>query len=351
MEPRQTRNRQPQIDLLTNLQDDLSVLENTWQRKKISSPKAAKHLREIVQSVHTIAKAESFGEFETICIETLKRLNSVENKKTDLEKRQWALVSELIEHVKTSLRDATATAADVESRMGTWNAKSSTSGPADGSNGSSSDDLEESSPREEPQMSTSIHANAQELLQKAQEALVSGNGENAKELAMQAAEILAKLEAEEAKKKEKQLRSDLELAVHEEAEAEETLARIKEEMADSENEINQLTNRLSEADSSFKEQQKACQQFKEKIENIEAEITRLNEEHKTLVEQFQEALPARDAAERECVRLKKELEKLAPEMELITDSTSSAEQQLSQARERREILAAELDKVMAKIGA
>jgi chromosome segregation ATPase len=374
--------RRREVFLLNSLHDDLAVLESAWQKKKISPQKAAKHLNEIMQSVEAIAKTESLERFEMICAETRKKLDLVENKKAHLDKRHWALISELVELIKSSLNKGNGAAADAETRKEDSKAKPVAVIPANTSDEPPSMEppsieppsmeppsVESSSvesprvelpstetevdrklpPREENQMNKDLQANAKELLQRAQEALLSGNGENAKELAMQAAELISKLESEEAKKKEKGLRADFEFAVHEEAEAEETLTKIKEEMADSENEIHQLNEKFSEARTSFTEQQQTCQQVKEQIENVESEITRLNEERKTLLSQFQEALPARDAAERECLRLKVEVDKLTPEFELITDSARSAEDQLAKARQKREALEAELNKTVSKI--
>jgi len=349
---RKPEERRREIELLNNLQDDLAVLENAWSKKKISPQKAAKHLVEIIESVCGVARAGSMEQFERICIDIHKRLGRVQEKEEELGKRQWALISEMMELVKSSCDTGDSPEVDPRLWNESWGMGEAPLQTADDTNAPASADTENGLPfREEKQMSKTLRTSAKELLQKAQEALSSGNGESAKDLAMQAAELLAKVEAEEARKKEKSVRADLELAVHEEAEAEEALSKINEELTDRQNEVNQFNNKLSEARSSFTEQQSACQSIKEQVETIEAEISRLNEERKGLLEQFQEALPARDAAERECIRLKNALDKLTPELELILDSAKAAEDQAAKSRQKRELLAVELDNAMAKINA
>jgi chromosome segregation ATPase len=340
--------RQREIDLLDNLLDDLTVLEHAWHKKKVAPQKIVSHLIEILESIQAISRAETLEEFEKIAAEIRGKLNLVLNKKAKLEKKQWAMISELIELVKESLREKNAF---IEGAA--WDEKkpshTNETGRASEEAPSSENSGERIPPQEENHMDKSLQVNAQELLQKAQEALVSGNGEGAKELAMQAAELLAKIEAEEAKKKEKILRAELEDAAREEAEAEETFARITQEKSDREQEINALSNKLTDARSSFNEQQRACQNIKETVEKIESEISSLNEQRKKLLEQFQEALPARDAAERECNRLKKELDKFTPELELILDSANAAEAQLAKARQKKQTAEAQLESVSSKI--
>lgn len=200
-------------------------------------------------------------------------------------------------------------------------------------------------------MDETLHMDAKELLQKAQEALQLGNGDSAKELALKAAELISKIEVEEAQKKEKHLRDDLELAIHEEVEAEETYEHLKQEMADRNEEFSALNSRMTDAQSSLEEQQHACSKIKEEIEKTEAELARLQGEYKRLREQFQEALPARDAAERECVRVKGQLQNLQPEMEVLTDSLAAAESQLEKARQKRTEKEAALGKILQRISA
>jgi predicted nucleic acid-binding Zn-ribbon protein len=338
--------RQREIELLNNLQDDMAVLENAWKAEKISPKKTVSHLSEIVESVYAIARAESLEYCENVCADIRETLNLIQYKKRKLEASVWTSIAELMRLTKTSLQEEGP--AEIDPPSCKDNGRPAPAADSDNGQNDAAAHEHTQPPQEEIQMNKSLQTNVKELLQKAQEALNSGNGENAKQLAMQATEMLAKMEAEEARKKEKTLRGDLEIAVHEESEAEETFARIVEEKTDREKELNQLNTKLSEGRSTFNEKQQACQQVKEQVEKIEAEIASLTEQRKNLLEQFQEAFPARDASERECLRLKKELDKLTPDLELILDSFTSAESQLEKTRQKRLALEEELDKLSAK---
>ncbi|RJP17682.1 MAG: hypothetical protein C4520_15835 [Candidatus Abyssobacteria bacterium SURF_5] len=341
--PQEERRRE--VELLCNLQDDMAVLENGWQKKKIPPPKAVSHLCEILESIRAITRAESLDQFENVCIELEEKLTLVQNKKEKLEKHQWTLVSDLIQRVRESLELEESEIIDLTSD---WTAPPAC--PEGARNGDSPATNNHQTPAlEEDQMNKPLQTDAQELLRKAQEALISGNGEMAKDLAMQAAGVLAKIEAQEAQKKEKGLRADLEMAVHEEAEAEEAFNRINEELSDRAKEVDQLNAKLAEADSSFTQHQQLCQQIKEQVEKIEAELASLGQQRKNLLEQFQEALPARDAAERECARLKNDLEKLKPELDMIKESAGAAEAQMAKARENKKSLETQIDRLAARV--
>jgi DNA repair exonuclease SbcCD ATPase subunit len=351
--------RQQEVDFLNNLKEDLCVLENSWKKKKLHRKKVIKHFIGIVDSILEIAQSESFEPFEPICADVRDFLVSVASGKAELEQNFWSMTLELMDVLIDSLREGAVAFANLEEWQSRWWAdasseKSREQDPSGGFNPQDSpleevDDNVEAFGREENEMGETSQMDAKELLQKAQEALSSGNGDNAKELALKAAELIARLEADEAQKREKQLRADLETAAHVEAEAEETLKHLKEEFDEREQELAPMRNRLAEAQASFETQQRTCQELKAQIDETEAELESLEEKHKLLLDQLQEALPARDAAERERSKLGMEMERLGPEVETITDSVNAAESQLAKTREKREEIEAELEKLAEKI--
>ncbi len=355
--------RQQEVDFLDNLKEDLGVLENSWNKKKLSRKKVVKHFIGIVDSILEIAQSESFEPFEPVCAHIREFLMSVAGGKAELEQSFWSMTLELMDILRDSLRDGAVALADLEEWRSGWWADAPPQGsqqedptgdfdlresPLQESPPEEVDDNVEALGREEDEMGETSQMDAKELLQKAQEALSSGNGDNAKELALKAAELIAKLEAEEAQKREKGLRDDLEMAAHVEVEAEETLKHLVEELDERERELTPMRNRLADAQASFETQQRACHQLKTQIDETEAELQSLEEKHKRLLDEFHEAMPARDAAERECSKLETEMERLAPEVETISDSVNAAETQLAKARKKREEIEAELEKLTQK---
>jgi predicted nucleic acid-binding Zn-ribbon protein len=341
------------MELLDNLIEDLHVLKNSWRFARQTPDKIARHFTGIVGSALHVARENEL--LEPLCGDLETFVKGVTDDGATIKELHWQLIFELMDLVRDSLQGGSVNSDALEqwkSRMeeaqpatpapATRPAFSlQTEGPMNG----------DSTVEEEYHMEGSVRSDVEQLLQRAQEALAGGNSEDAKEFALHAAQLIAKVEAEEAKKKEKTLRTDLEMAILEESEAEETLRHIQEEMNDRTQEIVSLNDRLSEAQASFEQRSRTCQELKSQIDQTETELASLRKKHKDLLEEFQQALPARDAAERECSRLKEQFDKLAPETQTIEDNLKAAEGQLARARQKREHIETQLEKVASKISA
>ena len=349
------------IAFLNNLKEDLHVLENSWRKKKPNRKKVLKHFVEILDSILDIARTESLEQFESILSEMRSHLTNSASVEADFEKQPWGPMSEIINLLMQAILEGVVPTSELEACRSRWDGGSASQESAnDGPSGDpghaasppqAAHEETELSAREEEEMTHAKKADPNKLLQKAQQALLSGNGESAKELALRAAEMIAEQEAEEAARKSKILRADLEVATHLEAEAEETLRHVTEELAEREQEAASLTNRLGENESFLEERKHSHEEIKEQIENVEAELAALKEKHRQLLEQFQEALPARDAADRECVRLNAELEKVKSGIADLQQSSEEAESQLTQTRQQKQEIEAKLEKLLEKIPA
>jgi uncharacterized coiled-coil DUF342 family protein len=348
-----------EIDLLENLREDLRVLENSWKRGKLDRKKVIRHLIEIVDSILDVARYESLDPFEAACVEVKKHLMSAAKGRTDFEERLWSLISELAGLVRESLDEGEIAFAGFEGWRSRWSveAPSERTAKHDASDKQSSPVLSAHVPtngtslhiQEGDEMRDSIRTDPKDLLQKAQEALLSGDGASAKEFALKAAELIARLETEEARKKEKLLRAEFEKAARTESDAEETFKHLKDEMTERDRELAALATRMAEAQASFEERQRTSQEIKEQIDGTEAEIAALKEKHKELLTKYQETLPARDAAQREMTRAKTNLDKLNSEVGMMRETVNDAESQVTRARQKREGLEAELHKQQEKV--
>ncbi|UCD56215.1 MAG: hypothetical protein JSV16_10285 [Candidatus Hydrogenedentota bacterium] len=345
---------QQAVALLNNLKEDLQVLENSWNSEKPHRKKIFKHFIAIVDSILGIARAESLEPFELACAEVRYFLASVAKGKADLEESSWTLTSELMDLLHDSLREGAVPVAGLEEWQSRWRGEPVSHSlakqqPGGGSNHSVSPSQvargnAESLAQEKDEMVETEKFDPEELLREAQKALSSGNGENAKELALKAAEQIARREAEEEKKKKQKLLStDLEMAIHVESEIGETIKHLQEETAKKDQELTALQNRLSEAQTSFEERERECQETKEQIDKTEAELASLKDRHQHLLDRFQETLPARDAAERECSKLKTEFEKLGSEVSALRHSLNDTEDKYAHARKKKEEIETELE--------
>ena len=350
-----------EVVFLNNLREDLHVLESSWGRKRLNRKKILRQLIDILDSVLDIARGESLEPFEAALEEVRTCLTSSTGKKSDIEKQPWDVMSEIMDLLTQSIREGAVPVGALEACRSRWNGESASreatsEEPAgdfshpDPSYQAAGGEAE-SSAREEDEMANTDQTDPKKLLQKAQQALLSGNGESAKELAFKAAELIAKQEAEETERKREILKADLEVAAQLEAEAEEAFRHIKEHVTERQQEIDALTAQISENESSLEERKHAHQQIKDAIESAEAELAALKEKHQQLLEQFQEALPARDAAERERVRLKSELEKAENEIVALQEGFEEAEHQLTQTRQQRQEIEAKLEKLAEKVPA
>jgi len=346
-----------EVVFLNNLKEDLQVLENSWRKRRPNRKKILKHFIEILDSILDIARAESLEPYEDILGEVRSQLTSDASKRGDSEDQPWGQMWEIIDLLTQSLRDGAVPTAALEACRSRWNEQSNV--PDSGGEEPSGDsDHPVSSPEtahgevesseQEEEMSRTDQADPNNLLERAQQALLSGDGENAKELALKAAEIIARQGAEEAEKKRELLKADLDVATQLEAEAEETFRHIKEQMTEREQETGTLANSLAENESALEERKRVHREIKDQLESTEVELAALKEKHGQLLEQFQEALPARDAAERECTRLRTELEKAESEVAALRESSTDAENQLTQARWQKQEIEAKLEKLMEK---
>ena len=342
------------LKFLDNLKEDLRVLETSWRNKNLKSARVVHHFIEIIDSLSEMARIEAIESAGVICASLREYLASVAAGKADLGDRSWATASDLIDLLADSLREGDVPFAGLENLKTRWRREAECSEPplADASSDSDSPNAvsadAESPKLEENEMSENNGTDPKELLQQAQEALLSGQGESAKELALKAAELIAQGEAEEVRQKELGLRADLENIISEESEVERSLSSTKEMIADREEDLGKLTERLSKAQAAFDERESACKQIREDIEKTEAQMASIKEKHKELLDLFQEVLPARDAAERECTKIKAEYGELPAETESMRDSMQDMEHRLEQIRQKKSNLEAELEKLAEK---
>jgi uncharacterized phage infection (PIP) family protein YhgE len=345
---------QQDLKYLDNLKEDLQILETSWRNQNLKPKRLVRHFQEIMDSLSEIARVEAIESAGVVCASLKEYLASVAAGNTNLRERAWATTADLIDLLADSLREGNVPHAGLENLKTRW--KEETNGeelpdkdvsteavhaeesPLVVPNGAQAHNLEEN------EMSPNNGSDAKELLQKAQEALLSGQGEDAKALALKAAELIAQGEVEERKQKELSLRTDLENIISEESEAEQSGIHIKEKIAESEETLNELTERLSKAQSTLDEREAACRKIRDDIEQAEAQMAAMKEKHKELLDQFQEVLPARDAAERECTKIKAEYGELPLEIESLRDRMQDMDHRLEQIRKRKTDAEAELEK-------
>jgi len=352
-------NERQDVKLLKRLKEDLRVLETSWQNKSLHAKKVLRHFLEIVDSISEIARVESIEPAEVVCDDLKEYLAWVADGRASLGERSWMTALELIDLVSDSLGNGSAASDSLEKLITRWKeetapmvspAKEPPKAP--GLQASPSWETFSNSKMpgvEEDDMSEIRETNAQELLQKAQEALSSGDGEGAKELALKAAEIIAKAETEERQKREKDLRNALEKTTREESEAEQSLNHTMEAIGKREEGLNLLTERLSQAQSALDGREAACKEIRGEIDEIETEMASIKEKHKQLLDRLQEVLPARDAAERECAKIKAEYGNMPDETENLRDKKQELEHQLELIRKQKAETEAELVKLSEEI--
>jgi DNA repair exonuclease SbcCD ATPase subunit len=336
-----------EIKFVNTLKEDLNTLGHSWQNKNLDGKKVVKHFLEILNSLSDIAEGDSF---EPAFAELEEYLGSVRSGKADLWEGAWNLTGELMDLLCDSLREgsvATDSMQELHSRiMQETHARITAdqkTADASGSDGAKTLD------QEEKQMADDTRIDPKELLAKAQEALLSGEGENAKEFALKAVQLIAEVETEEAKKREKALRTDLDSLVHEEAEAETFLSETREKTAQMEEELAAFNKRLADAESAFEKRESECREVKKEIEDAEAEMNSLKEKHKELKSRFQEVLPARDAAQRECSKIRGEAGEMPSEVEVLKESLQEAEGRLEEIRKRKPEIETEMAKLAEKL--
>lgn len=350
---KQTEDRE-ELKLLKNLKEDMRILQNSWKKKKLRRKKTLKHFIGIIDSVANIARSESLEPFETACAEMKAQLKSVADGKADFEENLWSQTSDLMDSIGDTLRNgsqadngheeepiAEESAAEKESD----NQHNTDVPPAPAVDGD--DPIAE----EEKEMIAPNQIDPQQLLQEAQDALLSGDGENAKALALKAADLIAQIAIEEAKQEEKRLRTNLERLVHEEYEAEETVRQLREDLDEREKELSSIQDRMAEAQTSLDERDRTSEEIKKGIDQVAVELEALKLKQDELHDRLQETLPARDAANRECSRLKKELENLGAEIDPVRGSIAEAEGRLAEAQRQKAELEAELKELEEKIAA
>jgi len=335
-----------ELRLLKNLKEDLHTLETSWQSKNLKPGKVAKHFAEIMSTISGIARAESIESAEDVCADLREYLKAVSDGKFHLGERSWATASELIDLLCESLKGGEAPSDALEQLQARWAEEAQTcSGPAQDTE---SLDENEFLNLEDGEMSGIESGDAQQLLQQAQEALLSGNGENAKSMALKAARIIEQAEAAERKKREMALRTDLENTLRQESEIEQLVGHTKEEVDEREEELSKFTERLSAAQSALDERDTECEHVKKEIEKIESEIEVVQERHKKLIDTLEDALPARDAAERECAKIKAEYGDLPAKIEELRDNLQNLEHRSEQVGAKRAETEAELDEIAVK---
>ncbi len=345
---------------LGRLKEDLRVLEASWQSKSLRTKKVLRHFLEIVDAVAEIARTESLESAENICDDMKEYLASVTDGQAKLGERAWLTASKLIDLISDSLLNGSAACAGLEQLQVSWkqevdrDASATEQEPPEAPDGRMTPSWETfgeaNMPEvEESTMAESTDISPQELLQKAQQALSSGDGEGAKDLALKAAQLIAKAESEQRHKREATLKADFEAAAGEESEAEQSTNVTKEKIAQCEEELNILTERLSQAQSALDEREDACKEIRKQIDDTEVEMASIKEKHKQLLDQFQEVLPARDAATRECERIKSEYGKLPEEIESLRDNLQDLEHRLEQIRAKKAETEAELAKLSEEI--
>lgn len=347
------------LKFLDNLKEDLRVLETSWRNKNLKSARVVLHFAEIIDSLSEMARIEAIESAGVICASLKEYLASVAAGKAVLGDRSWATASDLIDLLADSLREGDVPFAGLENLKTRWKGEAECSespladapiadAPTD-SNSPNAVSADAESPKLEVNEMSEINGiDPKELLQQAQEALLSGQGESAKKLALKAAELIAQGEVEQMKQKELSLRSDLENIISEESEVERSMDSTKEMIADREADLSKLTERLSKAQSSFDERETACKQIREDIQKTEAQMASIKAKHKELLDLFQEVLPARDAAERECTKIKTEYGELPAETESMRDSLQDMEHRLEQIRQKKANVEAELEKLAEK---
>jgi len=342
-----------ELRLLSNLKDDMRILQNSWKKKKLRRKKTLKHFIGIIDSVTNIVRSESLEPFETSCAEMKAQLKSVANGKADFEESLWLQTSDLMDSIGDTLRNG--------SQADNGHEEEPIAEELTGKESDSQSDMEVSPvpaddgdnpiAEEEKEMIAPNQIDPQRLLQEAQDALLSGDGENAKELALKAADLIAQIAIEEAKQEEKRLRTNLERVMHEEYEAEETVRQLREDLDERETELSSTQDHMAEAQTSLEGRDRACEEIKKEIDQVADELEVLKVKQDELHDRLQETLPARDAANRECSRLKKELENLGTEIDPMRDSIAKAEGQLTQAQRRKAEIEAELKELEEKVAA
>jgi len=348
-----------EIKFVNTLKEDLKTLEISWSHKKLSEERVAKHFLEILNSFSEVAQAEFFEAFEPVCADLEEHLASVGSDRAELWEEAWTLTTELIDLLIESLREGSVESDRIEElqthiRNGTNLRELAEEEFLDESRYSSShevsaDDNGIMRAQEENKMANDVRVDPKELLAKAQEALLSGNGDNAKELALKAAELIAEAEAEEAREKQEALKSQLESVIHEESDAETSISEIREKTAEREKELAAFNKRLADARAAFGKRESECQEIKNEIENNEAEIAALKEEQKKLRERFEEAVPARDAAKRECSKVESESRDLPAEVEMLRENLTETEERLKEIRQQKSEIEAGLAKLNEKL--
>ena len=352
-----------ELKFLNNLKEDLRILENSWRSRNLHPKRVVKHFLEIIDSISEIARSESVEPLELLCADLKQYLTSVAGGKGALGERSWSMTSELMDLLRDSIREGSAAPAAAgleelkarvyeETSAHQLEARETATGPARQASPPGDHPVgAQTRAQEENKMAITNNENAQELLQEAQKALLSGNGEGAKELALKAARLIAEAEAEELRKKEKILRVDLEAVIHEETDIENSVNEATEKIAGHESELASLTERLAQAQSAFDEREKACQKIGKEIDKVEEKLAEAKEKHKEVLDRFQEFLPARDAAERECTKIKAEYGDLPKKIETMRESLQELEHRLAEVRGRKTKTEAELEKLAEKTAA
>lgn len=358
---KQSNNKQGEphdVAFLDNLKEDLRVLEKSWHNKNLKLKRVIRHFEEILDSLSEIARVEAIEAAGVICDSLKDHLASVAGGKAELGEQAWATTVELIDLLADSLRKGNVPYAGFENLKTRWKQGADgpeqpslavpnetgrlTKRPGTASDGTQAHNLEEN------EMSSNDGIDPNELLKKAQEALLSGQDDSAKELALKAAELISTGAAEERRQKELTLRTDLENIINEESEAEQSMTHINEKIAEREEALNEVTERLSQAHAALDERENACRQVREQIDKVEAQMAEIKQKHKELLDSFQEVLPARDAAERECTKIKAQYGELPVEIESLRDRLQDMEHRLEQIRKRKVTTEAELEKFGVK---
>jgi len=339
---------------LSNLKEDLRVLETSWRNKNLQPKRVVRHFVEIIDSLSEVARIEDIDSAGVICANLKEYLSAVGTAKAELGERAWTTASDLIDLLRDSLSNGDVPHAGFENLRSRWKEEAESlqvqrpNIPV-GPEGPATVSVEAESPKlEVNEMPDVNEIDPKELLQKAQEALLSGQGESAKEMALRAAELIARGEAEQRKQKELGLRANLENITNEESEIEQSIGSTNEMIAEREEELNNLTERFSQAQSALDERETACKKIREEIEKTETEMASIKAKHKELLDRFQEVLPAKDAAERECARIKAQYGELPSELESLRDNLQDMEHQLDQVRTRKAEAEAELEKFAEK---
>jgi predicted nucleic acid-binding Zn-ribbon protein len=347
------------VRFLKRLEEDLRVLKNSWMNKNLHPKRVVRHFVEIVDSISEIAQAESLEPAEIICADLKDYLASVAGGRASLGERSWVTALELVELVSNSLNNGSGAAGSLEELHARWVEGAASSETATNENPDSPGcethpswetfDEPQTYNLEENKMVDPSKMDPQELLQEAQNALLSGDGGGAKEMALKAAEMIVKIEAEERKKRESALRDILGAVLVEESELENSISQAEEAIGGREEELNELTERLSEAQSAFDERETECKEIRGEIDNAETEIASIKEKHLKLLDRLQEMLPARDAAERQCAKIKGEYGELPTEIESLRDNLHELELRMEPIRQRKTDAEAELAEISQEI--